>query len=120
MSWKLQIGYLCNMCVCLLCHVQPFVIPWTIANQTPLSMEFPRQEILEWVAISYSRGSFQSRGQICLGGGFFTTEPQGKSKMYYMYFPISHKQWKAQEAVNSSKAATQYWASVHPRVQLQI
>ena len=56
MSWKLKVGYLCNVRVCLLCHVQPFVIPWTIAHQTPLSLEFPRQEILEWVAISYSRG----------------------------------------------------------------
>ena len=31
------------------------------AHQAPLSMEFPRQEILEQVAISYSKGSFQTR-----------------------------------------------------------
>ena len=29
---------------------------WTVAYQAPLSMEFPRQE-LEWVAISFSKGS---------------------------------------------------------------
>ena len=37
--------------------------------------------ILEWVAISYSRGSSQPREWICvscLAGGFFPTEPPGK------------------------------------------
>ena len=37
--------------------------------------------ILQWVAISFSRGSSQSRDQThnsCLAGGFFTTEPPGK------------------------------------------
>ena len=77
MSWKLKVGYLCNVRVCLLCHVQPFVIPWTIAHQTPLSLEFPRQEILEWVAISYSRGSSNpgikpvSLASSALAGRFF-------------------------------------------------
>ena len=28
----------------VLSHVQPFVAPWTVACQTPLSMGFPRQE----------------------------------------------------------------------------
>ena len=37
------------------------VTPWTIAHQAPLSMGFFRPEILEWVAISFSRGSSQSR-----------------------------------------------------------
>ena len=39
--------------------------------------------ILEWVAISFSRGSSQSRDQTCiscLAGRFFTTEPSGKSQ----------------------------------------
>ena len=31
-------------CVYLLSHVQLFVIPWTVALQAPLSMEFSRQE----------------------------------------------------------------------------
>ena len=37
--------------------------------------------ILEWVAISFSRGSFQLRDQAqvsCIASGFFTTEPPGK------------------------------------------
>ena len=37
--------------------------------------------ILEWVAISYSRGSSRPSGQtwvFCVAGRFFTTEPPGK------------------------------------------
>ena len=30
--------------VCVRCHVQPFVVPWTVAHQAPLSMGFSRQE----------------------------------------------------------------------------
>ena len=43
--------------------------------------------ILEWVSISFSRGSSQPRGQIwvsciSLAGGFFTTVPPGKHHVY--------------------------------------
>ena len=60
--------------------VRLFVTPWTVAHQAPLSMRFSRQE-LEWVAISFSRGSSPPRDQICISciaGGFFTAEPPGK------------------------------------------
>jgi len=30
--------------ICALSHVQPFVTPWTVAHQAPLSMKFSRQE----------------------------------------------------------------------------
>ena len=58
-----------------------FVTPWTIALWAPMSMAFPRQEQLEWVAIPFSRGSSRPRGRTpvsCIAGGFFTTEPLGK------------------------------------------
>ena len=45
-------------------------------------MGFPRQKVLEWVAISYSRGSSQPRDLIpvsCIAGRFFTAEPLGKT-----------------------------------------
>ena len=32
------------MCTLSLSHVQPFVTPWTVAYQAPLSMGFSRQE----------------------------------------------------------------------------
>ena len=40
-----------------------------------------RSKILEWAAISFSRGSSQSRDRFytsCIAGGFFATEPSGK------------------------------------------
>ena len=43
----------------------------------------PQARILEWVAISFSRGSPQPRDQThqsCIAGRFFTTEPPGKTK----------------------------------------
>jgi len=53
--------------------------PWTVAYQAPLSMEFPRQgwvaDLLEWVAIPFSRGSSQPRDGTWVShtaGRFFT------------------------------------------------
>ena len=58
-----------------------FVTPWTTAGQTPLSMEFSRQEY-------WNKLPFPSPGDLpdpeikpvspALGGGFSTTEPRGK------------------------------------------
>ena len=43
------------------------VTPRTVAHQTSLSMGFQRQEILEWVAISFSKGSsLTQRLNLCL------------------------------------------------------
>ena len=39
----------------------PFVTPWTVAHQAPLSMGILQARTLEWVAISYSKGSFWPR-----------------------------------------------------------
>ena len=62
--------------------VQLFATPWTVARQAPLSMAFPKQE-------SWSGLPFPSPGHLphpgikpaspALAGGFFTTEPPGKS-----------------------------------------
>ena len=41
----------------LLSRVQLFVTPWTIARQAPPSMGILQARILEWVAMSSSRGS---------------------------------------------------------------
>ena len=37
------------MLVKLFCHVQLFVIPWTVAYQSPPSVEFSRQEYWDWL-----------------------------------------------------------------------
>ena len=62
---------LAMMCVCVRVHVctqslssvQLFAIPWTLAHQPPLFMEFFQARILEWGAIFYSRGFSQPRNQ---------------------------------------------------------
>ena len=52
--------------------------PWAVARQAPLS----QARILEWVAISFSRGSTRPGIEAvspthvsCIAGRFFTTEP---------------------------------------------
>ena len=49
--------------MCMLSCVWLFATPWTGAHQPPLSMGFPMAKILEWVAISFSRGSSRPRDQ---------------------------------------------------------
>ena len=52
--------FLHGTCTCMLnrfSHVQPFVTPWTVARQAPLSMGILQARILEWVAMPSSRGS---------------------------------------------------------------
>ena len=52
-----------------------FGAPWTVAHKAPLSMEFSRQKILEWVVILFSRGSSQAGDQTWvswIAGRFFT------------------------------------------------
>ena len=51
------------------------MIPWTVANQAPLSMGILQARILEWVAMPSARGSSQPRDQTQVSrvaGGFFT------------------------------------------------
>ena len=62
---------------CVLGHfslVQLIVIPWTVPRQAPLHWIL-QARILEWVAISFSRGSSQLRDRTqvsCIAGRFFT------------------------------------------------
>ena len=44
-----------------LSRVQLFETPWTVAYHAPPSMGFFQARVLEWVAISFSRGSSQPR-----------------------------------------------------------
>ena len=56
--------------VCMLRCVPLFATPGTVTHQAPLSMEILQARILEWVAISFSSGSFQLRDQthvFCIG-----------------------------------------------------
>ena len=62
-------------CAQSLSCVQLFVTPWSVAHQAPLSMGIFQARILEWVAMSSSRGPFQPRDQTQvshIAGRFFT------------------------------------------------
>ena len=63
-------------CLCLSHSVMSwlFVVPQTVASQNPLSMGIRQARILEWVAVSFSRGSSRPRDQTrmsCITGRFF-------------------------------------------------
>ena len=66
------------------CGVPLFVTPWTVARQAPLSMGFSRQE--DWSELSLPPpGGLPDPGikpvSPASAGGFFTTDPPGKSKV---------------------------------------
>ena len=52
-----------SMCCAMLSHVRLFPTPWVVAFQAPLSMEILQAKILEWVAMTSSRRSSQTRDQ---------------------------------------------------------
>ena len=69
----------------MLSHVQFSAIPWTVAHQSPLSMEFSRQGY--WSGLSFPPLGDPPDpgikpvplGSPALTGGFFTTVPPRKS-----------------------------------------
>ena len=64
-TWRQHV-YLKNNIMCVLSHVWLFATLWTIAHQASLIHGISQSRILEWVAISYSRGSSQPRDQTCV------------------------------------------------------
>ena len=64
---------------------------WSVAHQAPLPMGILQARILEWIAISFSRGSFQPRGRTCISCRFFTTEPPGKPPNASMLLKMRRK-----------------------------
>ena len=71
----------------VLSNVWRFVIPWTIAHQAPLSMEFSRQEY--WSRLPFPPPvdlpnpgiKLMSPASPAVAGGFFTVVPPGKPIM---------------------------------------
>ena len=62
----------------ILCNLMDYSLPGSSVKG------ISQERILEWAAISSSRGSSQIRGQthiFCIAGGFFTTETPGKPNM---------------------------------------
>ena len=69
--------------MCVLSHsAESDSLPDFVAHQAPLSRGILQARILEWVAMTSSMGSSQPMDQIQvshIAGGFFRSEPPGKS-----------------------------------------
>ena len=71
----------------MISRVRLFVTPWTVSCQTPLSMEFSRQEY--WNGLPFPPPEdppdpeikLESSGAPALAGGFFVTQPK-----YWAYY----------------------------------
>ena len=76
-----QNPYILGYCavLCLVAQLCLFATPWTVAHQVPLSIGILQARILEWVAVSSSRGSSQPRSPV-LQTDSLPTEPPGKPK----------------------------------------
>ena len=58
-----------------LSRLRLFATHWTVAYQAPPSMGFFQARVLEWIAISFSRGSSRPRNRTqvsCIAGRHFT------------------------------------------------
>ena len=68
----------------LLSRVPLFVTPWTVACQAPLIVGVPRQEYwnrLPFPSPGYLPDPGIERAPPALAGGFFTTQPTGRSAL---------------------------------------
>ena len=82
--------YICCCCA-VLSYIQLFSTPWTVAQQAPLSMGFPRQEY--WNGLPFpAPGDLSNPGikptsllSPTLTDRFFTTVPPGKHKHTHIY-----------------------------------
>ena len=76
------------VCVCVCVQSCPSLCDPMDCNLPGFSvLGISQARILEWIAISYSRGLTRPRDQShisCLAGRFFTTEPLGKSTYIYI------------------------------------
>ena len=81
-SHHLNSFYSANCCCCLVTQLYPTLYDPMGCSSPGSSIHGTSQtRILEWIAISFSRGSSQLRDRTCIsrtGSGFFTTEPPGK------------------------------------------
>ena len=79
----------CAVCACVLCRFSPTLCDPMDCSPPGFSVHGILQvRMLEWVAISFSRGSSPPRDQTsgscgsCIAGRFFTTEPPGKPNAF--------------------------------------
>ena len=98
-------------------HVQLFVTPWTVAYQAPPSMGFFQARVLEWIAISFFRGSSQPRiapRSPALQADALPSKPPGKPQNVKknMPYPLPRLSWILSLHWGS------WWSSLYQPVQL--
>ena len=91
--WFVVFFYCC--CFCLVTKLCPFLCdPMNCTLQGSFVHEISQARVLEWVAISSSRGFFDpginplSLAFPALAGGFFTTEQPGKPFLFCVFYSL--------------------------------
>ena len=97
-----------------------FVIPWTVAHQTPLSMGFPRQYY--WSGLPFpSPGDLLNPrtepGSPTLAGGFFTTE-MGSPFFFYLGTILCNQSFKSPSSLTCTLPLVHCWQSSCPFLSL--
>ena len=113
-----QITVCLIVCCCSITKLCPqlFVMPWTVACQVPLSVEFSQARILKWVAISISRNPLLSLSanlhylHLCL----FNSKPACLDIMDL----CKGKQWSWPQSVYSMLATTEFQVAIEAGVIL--
>ena len=82
------------VCVCVFSHIQLFVTPWTVAHGSSVH-RISQARILEWITISSSRGSSQSRDRTLVSHVFCT----GRQILYHWATWEAH--WATCKYVNA-------------------
>ena len=90
-----------------------FATPWTVCGLPGSSVQgISQARILEWIAISFSRGSSRPQEQTrasCLAGRFFTTEPPRKPLSPLLVFKKKKKKrYKSKEHSLKEKMVYKY------------
>ena len=73
--------------VCVLSRVQLLATPWAVTRQTPLSMEFPRQESWRGLPFPPPGDLHHPRVSFSRAGEFFTTSATWEARYlcYYLF-----------------------------------
>ena len=113
--------------MCVLNCVSLLVTPWTVAQQTPLSMGFLRQEY--WSGLTFPSPGYLPNPGIeppspAWTGRFFTTSAPGRQCYYYLLLVVNYKgcnsetaKWKrCMRQGMGGQDASPVWAHHPPRI----
>ena len=87
-----------------------FATPWTVAHQAPLSMKFLQARILDWVAISFSRGSSWHRDWTPISCVLRPSHPQTPCPLITSRWLQNSNLWMLWGWDTDIQATTGWWA----------